>query len=113
MTIEIKRIYDPASADDGYRVLVDRLWPRGISKEQAKLDEWLKEVGPSDELRQWFNHDPAKFKDFSIRYKRELDANPAFNQLKEIIKRHKKVTLLYGAKDPDHNQAVVLKSYLK
>lgn len=111
MKVEIKRVYDKPSADDGFRVLVDRLWPRGVSKERAKLDLWLKEVAPSTELREWFGHDPAKFKEFSKRYKAELKQNPAAKELADIVKKHKKTTLLYGAKDPD-NQAAVLKSYL-
>ncbi len=112
MNINIKRIYDESSADDGFRVLVDRLWPRGISKQRAKLDLWLKDVAPSTELRQWFSHDPAKFKEFSGRYQLELDNNPSLVELKDIVKKHGKVTLLYGAKDPKLNQAAVLKDYL-
>src|SRR5579885_1378541 len=104
--IVIKRIYEPASASDGYRVLVDRLWPRGMSREKAKIDLWLKEVGPSNELRQWFNHDPAKFKEFSKKYEHELQTNPAFKELQSIVNQHATVTLLYSAHDPDHNQAV-------
>lgn len=106
--VTIKRIYEQASKDDGYRVLVDRLWPRGISKETAALDEWLKEVGPSDELRKWFGHDPARYAEFKKRYEKELRDNEAFAQLKAIVKEHNTVTLLYGAHDPEHNQARVL-----
>lgn len=113
MNITIKRVYNDASADDGFRVLVDRLWPRGISKDKAKMDLWLKDIGPSDELRQWFGHDPAKFKEFSSRYKKELDDNSAVEELRKVVKDNKKVTLLYGAKDSEHNQAVVLKKYLE
>lgn len=112
MSVAIKRVYDDASTSDGFRVLVDRLWPRGISKDRAKLDLWLKDIGPSDELRQWFNHDPAKFEQFATRYKKELADNPAVEELRKVINDNDKVTLLYGAKDPDHNQAVVLKDYL-
>jgi uncharacterized protein YeaO (DUF488 family) len=112
MSVAIKRVYDSASTGDGFRVLVDRLWPRGVSKEEAKLDLWLKDIGPSNELRQWFGHDPAKFDEFSKRYKKELADNPAVEELRKIVKDNDKVTLLYGAKDPDHNQAVVLKDYL-
>ncbi len=112
MNINIKRIYDESSTDDGFRVLVDRLWPRGISKQRAKLDLWLKDVAPSTELRQWFAHEPAKFKEFSARYQTELDKNLALAELKDIVKKHGKVTLLYSAKDPKLNQAAVLKDYL-
>jgi uncharacterized protein YeaO (DUF488 family) len=110
--VNIKRIYDEPAGSDGYRVLVDRLWPRGVSKENAKLDEWLKEVGPSDELRKWFNHDPAKFDEFKERYQTELRSNPAFEDLQKIVQAHEHVTLLYSAHDNEHNQAVVLQSLL-
>lgn len=110
--IQIKRVYEEASSDDGYRVLVDRLWPRGISKDKANLDEWLKEVGPSSELRQWFGHDPAKYPEFKKRYEKELASNPAFKQLESIAANHPKLTLVYSAHDPEHNQAVVLQSLL-
>lgn len=113
MAIKIKRVYEPASASDGYRVLVDRLWPRGISKEKASVDLWLKEVGPSDELRKWFGHDPAKFTDFASRYEQELATNPALAELKKLASEREVVTLVYSAKDEAHNQAVVLQDYLK
>ncbi len=111
MKVKIKRVYDLA-ADDGFRILVDRLWPRGVSKEAAKLDLWLKEVGPSNELRQWFGHDPVKFDEFARRYRQELKVNPAYDELKAIVSQHEKVTLVYSAKDVSHNQAVVLQSLL-
>lgn len=110
--VNIKRIYDTAAATDGYRVLVDRLWPRGMSKDKAKLDEWLKEVGPSDELRQWFGHDPAKYDEFQKRYVAELRQNPAFGDLQKTVRQHETVTLLYSAHDSEHNQAVVLQGLL-
>lgn len=113
VTILLKRIYDEPEGSDGYRVLVDRLWPRGISKDKAKLDAWLKEVGPGNDLRQWFNHDPAKYEDFRRRYEKELADNPALAELKDIIKDHDTVTMLYGARDPEHNQAQVLKALLE
>jgi uncharacterized protein YeaO (DUF488 family) len=113
MALQIKRVYEAPAADDGFRVLVDRLWPRGVSKEKAKLDLWLKEVGPTDELRKWFNHDPAKFNEFATRYKKELEQNPAFEQLQKVTKDNKTVTLLYSAHDEQHNQAVVLKTALE
>lgn len=110
--LRLKRVYEPPSPDDGCRVLVDRLWPRGVSKESAALDAWFKEVGPSQELRQWFGHDPAKFGEFAARYKRELASNQAVAELRAIIAKHPDVTLLYGAHDQLHNQAVVLKEFL-
>jgi uncharacterized protein YeaO (DUF488 family) len=112
VAVKIKRVYESYSASDGYRVLVDRLWPRGVSKQKAKLDLWLKDAGPSNELRQWFNHDPAKYQEFEKRYFKELDKNPATAQLKDIIKDHPKVTLLYSAHDEQHNQAAALQKYL-
>lgn len=110
--MDIKRIYEPAEASDGYRVLVDRVWPRGMSKDKARVDEWLKDVGPSNELRQWFGHDPAKFAEFQRRYEKELAANPALTHLQDITTQQSTVTLLYGARDTEHNQAIVLKDYL-
>ena len=110
--MSIKRIYDEAAADDGYRVLVDRLWPRGVSKERAQLDEWLKDVAPSPDLRVWFGHEASRFDEFSARYEEELLHNSGVEHLREIIKQHQKVTLLYGAKDPKVNHAVVLRDFL-
>lgn len=112
-TIQIKRVYDAPSESDGYRVLVDRIWPRGISKEEANLDEWNKDLAPSTELRKWFDHDPEKFDDFSNKYKKELKDRA--DVLKQLFQRARdqKVTLLYGAKDTEHNQAVVLKKVLE
>lgn len=110
--INIKRVYEPASKDDGYRVLVDRLWPRGISKTEAAVDLWLKEIAPSTELRKWFGHDPGRFTEFKKRYIKELDNNPATKTLKNLANQHKKITLLYGAKDEHHNQAVILQGLL-
>ncbi|WEV68069.1 DUF488 domain-containing protein [Bifidobacterium sp. ESL0769] len=113
MTIALKRVYEVAEDSDGYRVLVDRLWPRGISKVNAKLDLWLKEIGPTTQLRKWFGHDPAKFDEFADKYRKELDNNTeTVDKLVAICRDQPKVTLLYGAKDPAHNQAVVLKDYL-
>ena len=112
-TIHLKRIYDPPSKDDGARVLVDRLWPRGIRKEAAKLTVWLKDIAPSAELREWFGHDPARFDEFSRRYRAELAANgDAVEAINELLK-HGAVTLLYAAHDTAHNQAVVLADFLK
>lgn len=111
--ITLKRIYEPAGKDDGFRVLVDRLWPRGISKEEADLDLWLKDVAPSNELRKWFGHDPAKWTEFEKRYKAELeDKKEQLVQLRsQAAKGH--VTLLFAAKDTEHNNAVVLQKYLQ
>lgn len=110
---KIERIYEPTALDGSYRVLVDRLWPRGISKERAALDEWNKEIAPTDELRKWFNHGPEKFPEFSRRYMKELDNNPAAAEAKNNWSKQSAVTLLYGAKDTEHNQAIVLKKWLE
>lgn len=110
---KIKRIYEQVDKTDGYRILVDRLWPRGVSKENAAVDLWLKEIAPTDELRKWFNHDPEKWGEFQKKYKKEIAANKVIlQQLKEVLKEQKTVTLLYGAKDEEHNQAVVLQNLL-
>lgn len=111
MTIRLKRVYLPPDAEDGKRVLVDRLWPRGLSKQEAAIDLWLKEVAPSAPLRKWFGHVPERFPEFRRRYREELAANPAVPGLAAMAAREK-VTLLYGAKDETHNQAVVLAEYL-
>lgn len=111
--VTIKRVYETPSKSDGYRVLVDRLWPRGLTKEAAAVDLWLKEIAPSAELRTWFGHDPAKFKEFTVRYKAELATNPAVKQLQELASGHPKLTLVYGAKDETANQAVVLQQLLQ
>jgi uncharacterized protein YeaO (DUF488 family) len=111
-TLRIKRIYEPALPSDGFRVLVDRLWPRGVSKAQAALDLLLKEIAPSAELREWFGHDPARFDEFATRYRAELKTNvKAIDQLRGIAKA-RDTTLLYGAHDRDANQAVVLAALL-
>lgn len=108
----IKRVYDEPTPADGYRILVDRLWPRGLSKDDAALDEWMKAVAPSPDLRRWFGHDPERFERFADRYRRELDDSPALAQLRERCREHPVVTLVYGAKDEAHNQAVVLRDLL-
>ena len=113
MSIRIKRVYDEPATDDGYRVLVDRLWPRGVSKERAQLDEWLKEVAPSSELRTWFGHRPERFTEFSQHYQAELMHNPAVAQIKAAAKQHESVTLLYAASDTEINHAQVLLKYLQ
>jgi uncharacterized protein YeaO (DUF488 family) len=110
--IHIKRVYEPLAKDDGIRVLVDRIWPRGISKEEAALAFWLKDIAPTTDLRKWFNHDPVRWAEFRRRYHAELAANPApVEQLQELTKTGH-VTLLYAAHDTEHNQAVVLAEYL-
>jgi uncharacterized protein YeaO (DUF488 family) len=110
--LRIKRAYDPASEEDGQRILVDRVWPRGVSKERASLDRWAKELAPSTELRKWFSHDEKKWDEFTQRYTDELARQEA--GLKEIAKsaRNGAVTLVYGSRDEEHNQAVVLKAVL-
>ena len=112
MTFRIKRIYDKAKPADGLRVLVDRLWPRGVKKSAAHLDDWIKEVAPSPGLRKWFGHRPERFVQFRQRYKKELARSPALMRLKKLG-RGKTVTLLYGAKDPKINHAVVLAAALR
>lgn len=112
--IVLKRMYDKPEEKDGYRILIDRLWPRGVSKEEEKIDLWLKEVAPSNELRKWFSHNEKKWDDFKVKYKKELKGNLEIVQkIKQIEKEEKMVTLLYSAKDEKHNNAVVLKEYLQ
>ena len=110
--IKTKRIYEQPDPQDGQRLLVDRLWPRGLSRERARVDRWLKDIAPSDELRRWFGHDPAKWQEFRARYLAELEAKRA--QLEEIadLARGQTVTLLYAAHDEERNNAVVLKELL-
>ncbi len=110
--VNIKRIYEQPEKSDGYRILVDRLWPRGMSKEKAAYSEWLKSVAPSNGLRKWFNHKPERFSEFRERYIIELRDNPEFDRLKDIVKSHKVVTLLYAAHDEVHNEAVLLQEFL-
>lgn len=112
MKVALKRVYEPPSPADGTRILVDRLWPRGLSKEKARIDLWLKEIAPTTELRRWFDHDPAKWDEFQRRYRTELDANvDAVSELKAALSDGP-ATLVYGAKDEAHNDAVVLADYL-
>ena len=111
MKIKIKRIYEKPGEEDGKRILVDRLWPRGLTKEKASIDLWLKEIAPSTELRKWFGHDPDKWNEFQKRYHQELENNKdQVSILKEAIKKGV-VTLVYGAKDEQHNEALVLKEW--
>jgi len=111
--VRTRRVYDPPRADDGYRVLIDRVWPRGVARTRANLDDWMRDIAPSTELRQWFNHDPARFKQFRTRYRRELRDHAS--QLDELQRRASEgpVTLLYSARDQEHNNAVVLAELLR
>jgi uncharacterized protein YeaO (DUF488 family) len=112
--IKIKRVYEKPAKEDGWRVLVDRLWPRGMKREAAKIDVWMKEIAPSDGLRKWFGHEPKKWPEFQKRYRGELEEEKdAVTELKEMEKKHGTVTLLFGAKDQEHNQAVALVDVLK
>ncbi|MBW7931543.1 MAG: DUF488 domain-containing protein [Gammaproteobacteria bacterium] len=112
MGIKLKRAYEPPAGSDGQRILVDRLWPRGLSKEKAAVDEWIKEVAPSNELRRWFAHDPRKWPEFQKRYLAELQDNPALAELRKLVRKGT-TTLVYSARDEEHNQAVVLKQALE
>ncbi|MGJ9383854.1 DUF488 domain-containing protein [Salipaludibacillus sp. CF4.18] len=113
MPVQTKRIYEEANRSDGVRVLVDRVWPRGVSKEDAKLDYWMKEIGPSSDLRKWFGHDPDKYNEFKKKYKQELEEGEQqeeLKKLKELTKEHNKnITLVFAAKDEQNNQANVIK----
>lgn len=113
MVINIKRIYEPADSTDGYRILVDRLWPRGMKKETAHIDEWLKTIAPSTELRKWFNHDTTKWQEFEAKYLLELKHNEAVGHVLDELKKYKTLTLLYAAHDEQHNHALVLQKYLR
>jgi uncharacterized protein YeaO (DUF488 family) len=111
--IQIRRVYEAPNPEDGLRVLVDRLWPRGLSKSATQVNLWLKDIAPSDKLRQWFNHDPARWEEFLKRYGRELEGQPkAVRDLKRLA-RKQVVTLLYAARDREHNNAVALRKYLE
>jgi uncharacterized protein YeaO (DUF488 family) len=113
MSLELKRAYEPAEPKDGMRILVDRLWPRGLSQLQARVDLWLKEIAPSNELRKWFAHDPAKWEEFARRYFAELEQErDAVERLRRMAQK-RPVTLVYSARDREHNQAVALKQFLE
>ena len=112
--IKVKRIYDPPAKEDGFRILVDRLWPRGLTKEKAKIDLWLKEIAPSDDLRKWFAHDPEKWKEFKNRYEMELkDKQDLLRKIKQMEKEKGVVTILYSTKETEFNNAVALSGFLK
>jgi len=111
---KIKRIYEKPEREDGYRILVDRLWPRGLSKDKAKIDLWIKEIAPSDETRKWFSHDPRKWEEFKKRYKNELkDKKNLLVKIKEIENEKGTITLLYSAKEEKYNNAVALDDFLR
>lgn len=108
--IKLKRIYESTEAEDGYQILIDRLWPRGIGKEAAQIDLWLKEIAPSTSLRKWFKHDPQKWQEFQLRYKNELIANSQmFDKLKSLANKHQTITLLFASANKNFNHALVLK----
>ncbi len=112
--VKVKRIYEPAKKEDGCRLLVDRLWPRGVSKEKARIDFWLRDMAPSDQLRNWFAHDPKKWAAFQKKYRKELkDKKELIRQIRDREKENGTVTLLYSAKDDQHNQPVALRLLLK
>ena len=113
VSIRLKRVYDKPAKADGRRVLVDRIWPRGLKKNEARIDQWLKEIAPSTQLRKWFAHDPGKWREFKKRYSAELDDQR--EQVEQLARGAKKrtVTLLFGAKDTEHNNAVALKEYIE
>ncbi len=114
MDIRVKRAYEPASRSDGTRVLVDRLWPRGVSREKADIKAWWKEIAPSDDLRAWFGHDPAKWESFRKKYARELDRRrDCLDELVGEVGKDRRVTFVFSARDEDHNNAVALKDYLE
>lgn len=116
MNIQLKRAYAEAEESDGKRILVDRLWPRGVSKEKAQLDEWLKELGPTTELRQWFQHDPEKFPEFEKSYRQQLQTGlhkESFERLKEIKQNNERITLVFGAKEEIYNHVQILKQKLQ
>jgi uncharacterized protein YeaO (DUF488 family) len=108
--IKVKRVYDPIEKDDGIRILVDRLWPRGIKKD--KVDIWLKDIAPSNELRKWYNHDPNKWEEFKRKYFDELDKNSKINELIQLIRKNENITLLYSSKSP-YNNAIALREYIE
>jgi uncharacterized protein YeaO (DUF488 family) len=113
MSIDLKRAYDPPARGDGYRVLVDRIWPRGVTKDELEVDAWLKDLAPSTGLRRWFGHDPKKWDEFRQRYARELE--PHADALDQLAQRAREahLTLIFGAKDTEHNNAAALKEYLE
>lgn len=112
MNLQVKRVYEPADPGDGFRVLVDRLWPRGVSKERAALGLWAKEIAPTTELRTWYHAHPGEFAEFTRRYRAELTENPEVGRLREQLSGHPVITLLYGVHDTEHNHALILAEVL-
>ena len=112
LRITAKRVYDPIDEDDGVRVLVDRVWPRGVTKKDLRADQWLRDVAPSDSLRKWFNHDPAKWEEFKLRYVAELEGKPSILRYLLDLANEKRLVLLFSARDLRFNQAVALQDYL-
>ena len=112
MKVQIKRVYEKPGAEDGFRILVDRLWPRGLTKEKASVDLWLKEIAPATELRKWFDHDPSKWKEFQNKYRKQLDENKEAVLLLKDRARSGNITLPYAAKDVEHNEAQVIKDFI-
>jgi uncharacterized protein YeaO (DUF488 family) len=111
--ITLRRVYEQEEADEGYRIFIDRLWPRGLSKEKATWDEWMKDVSPSNELRRWFSHDPSKWEEFRKLYKKELaDMSGGLEKLRQLEARHGTITLLYSSREERYNNAVALKEFL-
>ena len=114
MIIRLKRVYEPPAPDDGFRVLVERLWPRGLSKERARVDLWVKDAGASPELRTWFGHDPARWEEFHRRYFDEIrHRSEVLHQLRDVLQSHDVVTFLFSAHDEKHNNAVALREFLE
>lgn len=111
--IHLKRVYEPPSTDDGYRILVERLWPRGLSKSRAQVDLWLKDIAPSPQLRSWYGHELAKWEEFQQRYRAELQTNAAVAQLQQLQLDKPIITFVYDAHDTEHNSALVLKAFLE
>ena len=110
----VKRVYEKPSNEDGYRILVDRLWPRGLSKEKSRIDLWIKEIAPSNELRKWYSHDPGKWEEFQNKYKAELNnKSELVNEVKHLVKKNKKITFLFSSKEEKLNNAFVLKKILE
>ena len=111
--IHLKRVYEPPSTDDGYRILVERLWPRGLSKSRAQVDLWLKDIAPSPQLRTWYGHELAKWEEFQRRYRAELQTNAGVQQLQQLQHDQPIITFVYAAHDTEHNSALVLKAFLE
>lgn len=111
--LKTKRVYEEPSDEDGYRILTERLWPRGVSKERAALDQWMKAISPSHELRKWFDHDADKWEEFKERYRKELFGSEAVDEMLEILKKNDTVTMVYASKDEEYNSTMVLKEFLE